>query len=681
MNPISLTINQQAITVEPGTSILEAATAAGIVIPTLCFHESLEETGSCWMCIVEIKGKNRFVPACDTPVSEGMVIETENETLHSMRSQSLERIIQEHSGDCIGPCESTCPAGCDIPGFLAAIASGNDEMAIEIIKQTIPLPGILGRICPAPCETECRRHGVDNPLSICALKRYAADKDAERWDRFIPVLPQKTGKTVAIVGSGPTGLTAGYFLLLQGHGVTIFESAAQAGGMMRYGIPRFRLPESVIESDIATLLAMGLEFRFNTVFGKDVTLDTLQKQYDAVLLAIGAQQATTMNIPGEDAPGVVSGIAFLRNAALGVQAAPGKQVVVIGGGNTAIDAARTAIRLGASTVTVLYRRSREEMPVLASEIHEALAEGVTLIERAAPTAVTQVNGALEITAIIMLPGEVDQSGRRRPVPVEGSEFTIFADTIISAIGQKIDSLVAGSAGISIGKYGELQVNPDTLQSETPWLFAGGDCVTGTDTAIGAVEQGKRVAHAINLFLHGEPVAVPKAPFNSSYGPRDEAPRAFYERIRSAARVEVPEVSASERQGSFREVITGYTESLARAEAARCLNCTCNAIKDCRLRQLAFSYAPLKPRQIQEHPGFYKADHSAISMEREKCVDCGICVRMLEKLDGELEITVLTESCPTGALSMPVVSRLPLPAQRNNFIQLGSDQPEILIKKM
>ncbi len=246
MKQLFLTINQQAVTAAPGTSILEAATAAGIIIPTLCFHKSLEETGSCWMCIVEIKGKNRFVPACDTTVSEGMVIETENEALNAMRRQSLESIIQEHDGDCMGPCEITCPAGCNIPDFVAAIASNNDARAIEIIKQTIPLPGILGRICPAPCEDECRRHGIDQPVSICALKRYAADRDSEQANRFLPALAQKTGKKVAIVGSGPSGLTAAWFLLSQGHEVTILEASAQAGGMMRYGIPRFRLPDAVI---------------------------------------------------------------------------------------------------------------------------------------------------------------------------------------------------------------------------------------------------------------------------------------------------------------------------------------------------------------------------------------------------------------------------------------------------
>ncbi len=652
IHSISLTINQQAVTATPGTSILEAATAAGIVIPTLCFNKSLEETGSCWMCIVEIKGKNRFVPACDTPVSEGMVIETGNETLNAMRRQTLERIVEEHSGDCMGPCEITCPAGCDIPGFVAAIASNNDDRAIKIIKQTIPLPGILGRVCPAPCEDECRRHGVDQPVSICALKRYAADKDYGQAHRFIPEISPKTGKKVAIVGSGPAGLTAAWFLLCNGHEVTIVEASAQAGGMMRYGIPRFRLPESVIESDIATLIDMGLKFQFNTTFGKDVTLETLQRTCDAVFLAIGAQKAATMNIPGEDESGVTSGIEFLRKAASGDQLHPGNQVVVTGGGNTAIDAARTAIRLGASTVTILYRRSRKEMPANASEIQEALAEGITLVEWAAPTAIRSVNGVLEITAITMQPGAVDASGRRRPVPVEGSEFTIAANTIISAIGQQIDHSVAHAAGTGTGKYGELLVNPATLQSESVWLFAGGDCVTGTDTAIRAVEQGKRAAYAINLFLCGEKVVAPKVPFNSSYGARDEAPLAFYQRKQPAARVAVPELPPSERSASFSEVVTGYTEALAREEAARCLQCKCNAINDCRLRELASRYPPVQSSQKHEHPGFYKAENANISMEREKCVDCGICVRMIEESNGKVDLVVMTESCPTGALSAP-----------------------------
>ncbi len=425
MNQLFLTINRQPVTASPGTTILEAATAAGIVIPTLCFHRSLEKRGSCWMCIVEIKGKNRFVPACDTLASEGMVIETDNAEISAMRRQNLERIIEEHGGDCMGPCERSCPAGCNIPDFIAAIARQDERQAIQIIKQTIPLPGILGRICPAPCEDECRRHGIDLPISICALKRYAADREREQSERFIPKIAPKTGKKVAIVGSGPAGLAAAWFLLCKGHSVTVLESGAKAGGMMRYGIPRFRLPESVLDSDIAPLLTMGLEFRFNTTFGKEVTIEALKSEFDALFLAVGAQKASKMNIAGEDEAGVISGIDFLRKATSGEQPCPGDRVVVTGGGNTAIDAARTALRLGASTVTILYRRSKEDMPVQASEIEEALAEGISLVEHAAPTSIRAFNNALEITAITMQPGEPDQSGRRKPVPIEGSEFVIL----------------------------------------------------------------------------------------------------------------------------------------------------------------------------------------------------------------------------------------------------------------
>ncbi len=655
MNQLSLTINQQPVTAAPGTSILDAATVAGIAIPTLCFDNALEATGSCWMCIVEIKGKNLFVPACHTEISEGMVIETENETLTAMRRQSLERIIRQHGGDCLGPCELNCPAGCNIPEFVAAIAEHQDRNAIEIIKKSIPLPGILGRICPAPCEDECRRHGVDKPVSICALKRYAADTDMQQDERFIPEVAAKTGKKVAIIGSGPTGLSAAYFLLCLGHEVTIFESGAEAGGMMRYGIPRFRLPETVIESDLATLCDMGVEFCFNTTFGKEITLEALRSRFDALLLAVGAQKAATMQIPGEDAEGVTSGIDFLRKAASGVKPCPGERVVVTGGGNTAIDAARTALRLGASSVTILYRRSRKEMPANRAEIEEALAEGVSIIEHAAPILIRQVDGTLEITALTMRPGEPDESGRCRPIAVDGSEFILKANTLISAIGQEIDPLTGSAASINTTGSGKLQVDSETLQSAAEWIFAGGDCVTGTDLAIRAVAQGKRAAHSINLFLQKEKVTPPLHPFNSSYGARDEAPEAFYKRAPLAERVALEELSAKTRTESFMEVVAGYSEEDARKEAERCLQCRCNATGDCRLRELATRYTPLYTAEKHDHQGFYKAENTTIKMEREKCVDCGICVRTIEQNGGyqESDVALMAEHCPTGALSLPL----------------------------
>lgn len=650
---LSLTINNRQLHVAPGTSILAAATEAGIAIPTLCFHKALEETGSCWMCIVEIKGKSRFVPACDTPVSDGMVIETDNETLHAMRRQSLERIIADHSGDCMGPCELTCPAGCDIPDFVAAIAHGDDAAALRIIQETIPLPGILGRICPAPCEDACRRHGVDQPVSICALKRFAADVDCDRQQRYVPSIAARTGKRVAVVGSGPAGLTAASFLLRDGHAVTIFEEAPRAGGMMRYGIPRFRLPEAVLESDLAALDSMGVAYRYNTRVGRDVELGNLHEHFDAVLLAIGAQQAVPLGVPGEELPGVISGIGFLDVVARGNKVELKQRVVVAGGGNTAIDAARTAVRMGAA-VTVLYRRSQQEMPANPLEIAEAMKEGVRLMEWTAPVAVASCNdGALAISVIRMEPGEPDPSGRRKPVPVSGSDFQLVADTLITAIGQEIDPLLVKEAALDGNPSTRVQVDAATLQTTRQWLFAAGDCVTGPDTAIRAVGQGRLAAQSISQYLKGEAVEPSATCFNSSFGARDEAPQPFYQRKPPAARVPVPERSLQERSGSFDEVVTGYTEAEARAEASRCLQCRCKAITDCRLRQLATHFLPLDIQPRQEHPGFYKAENADISMEREKCVDCGICVRMLESADGKVDLFVMTSSCPTGALSLPV----------------------------
>ncbi|NTW09811.1 MAG: FAD-dependent oxidoreductase [Chlorobiaceae bacterium] len=654
MNPLSLCINGMPVSAAPGSSILEAAASAGISIPTLCFHESLRLTGSCWMCIVEIKGKNRFVPACSTKASEGMVIETENEELDAMRRQSLERIIGSHCGDCLGPCERSCPAGCDIPDFIAAIARGDDREALRIIKETIPLPGILGRICPAPCEDDCRRLGMDNPVSICALKRYAADSERERQGRFLPEIAPETGKKIAVVGSGPAGLTAAYYLRCMGHGVTIFESDRKAGGMMRYGIPRFRLPEAVIDEEIATLDDMGIEFRYSMTFGKDMDARKLMESFDALFLALGARKAAMMNIPGEVETGVLSGIEFLRIAASEEEMEPPGHVVVAGGGNTAVDAARSALRLGADSVTIIYRRSVKDMPANRKEIEEALSEGVVLIEHAAPTAVRRSEGGLEITAVRMAPGEPDGSGRMRPLPVPGSEFTLHAGMLISAIGQMVDAEAGAAAGIGTGRGGALAVDPESLQTDVPWIFAGGDCVTGADLAIRALEQGKRAARSIDLYVNGKPVAAPGTLFNSSYGSSGKTPAELFVAANPGDRVPLPELSLKERVKGFAEVSSGYTRELAAQEAVRCLKCRCSAVETCRLRDLASYYHSSSGDEHPEHAGFCRTGSSEIAMEREKCVDCGICVRVIEQCGatGVIDYSVLSESCPTGALSKP-----------------------------
>jgi len=651
MKPVTLTIDGRRISVEPGLSILEAARSNGIHIPTLCFHEALPSRGSCWLCIVEIKGQNRFIPGCNTTVSEGMVVETSNAELDAMRRQSLERIIAVHCGDCLGPCELSCPAGCNIPGFVAAIASGRDGDAIRIIRQTIPLPGILGRVCPAPCEDACRRHGVDEPVSICALKRFAADQSTAD-EASLPERQASSGKKVAIVGAGPAGLTAAWFLLVAGHEVTIIDAGEKAGGMMRYGIPKFRLPDAVIDADIEPIVKMGARFSLSTEFGRDIDWPHLKQDHDALFLSIGAAAASPLDIPGEELDGVVSGIRFLRDAASGTTRDPGRSVIVVGGGNTAIDAARTALRLGAGSVTVMYRRGRNEMPANRIDIDEAVAEGIELLLLSAPLKIEKTTDGLAVRAIAMRLGEPDAGGRRRPVPVEGSEFTMQADTVITATGQFVHLPAAAAPGIGVDRSGNVLVKSGSMQTDVPEIFAGGDCVTGPDLAIRAIEQGRLAAEAIDRFLRGLSPVGPVRAFNSSYGERDLAPSRFYERARPAARIAVPELPAEERRRSFSEAVSGYAPEDARNEAMRCLQCRCRAVDECRLRDLATELGVASQPGAETHENFSIDSSGAIRFEREKCVDCGICVRTIESsADGHTATYVeLIGNCPTGAIS-------------------------------
>ncbi len=651
MKPVTITIDGRSVSVAPELSILEAARLNGFDIPTLCFHEALPERGSCWLCIVELKGQNRFIPACNTKVSEGMVVETDNAELRGMRRQSLERIIAQHCGDCLGPCEVSCPAGCNIPGFVSAIASGRDRDAMGIIMETIPLPGILGRVCPAPCEDACRRHGVDDPVSICALKRFAADRDALSPDPFVPARKELSGKRVAIVGAGPAGLTAAYYLLAAGHGVTVIDANEQPGGMMRYGIPRFRLPEEVIEADIRPIREMGARFRMSTRFGSDIDWPALSRDHDALLLSVGASVASRMGIPGEESAGVVSGIDFLRSAASGKGERAGKTVIVVGGGNTAVDAARTALRLGAEQVAIMYRRSLDEMPANALEIAEAVAEGVELRLLTAPTEICSTSDGLLVRAVEMRLGEPGPDGRRSPVPVEGSGFEMTADQVIAATGQSVEVPASALPGLGIRRNGTVMVDTPSLQSELPGVFACGDCVTGPDLAIRAVEQGRNASNAIDRFLNGLPPEGASSVFNSSYGERDHAPAPFYERARPAARVHVPELPASERRRSFAEAVTGYGPGEALSEARRCLQCRCRAVDSCRLRELAGTFEISQEAESPVEGEFSIDGTKEVRFEREKCVDCGICVRNLEKSGvSAADFRTLIDACPTGAIS-------------------------------
>ncbi len=465
------------------------------------------------------------------------------------------------------PCVLTCPSGINVQGYVALIRSGKYEEALSLIWQNLPLPGVLGRICPHPCEKECNRKDLDEPIAICELKRFVADRV-----KSPPALKKEETREekVAIVGSGPAGLTAAAYLSLKGYRVTIFEALPVAGGMLYTGIPSYRLPKEVLSEEIETIRSLGVEIKTNTRLGSDLTIDDLFKEgYRSVFLGVGAHLDQKLNIPGEDHPMVLPGVVFLSKANLDQKVEIGRKVAVIGGGNVAVDAARSALRLGAEEVTILYRRTREEMPAYEEDIEEAEEEGIRFQYLAAPVEICHRDGKItSIRCIRMELGEPDASGRRRPIPIQGSEFTLEVDTVIPAIGQRPDLSLLKGMEIETTPQGTLKVDPVTFETSMKGVFAGGDAVSGPSIAIEAVAAGKEAAISIDRYLRGldlregrERPSFKKASLEEIYSGQPRAPR-----------VRMAKIPLEERRRTFSEVKKGFTEEEARAEALRCLDC-------------------------------------------------------------------------------------------------------------
>jgi len=461
------------------------------------------------------------------------------------------------------PCSSTCPAGIDVPRYVGLVAEGKFGEALDVVREKVPFPAVLGRVCFHPCEDVCRRGELNEPIAICRLKRAAADMG----NGSKPVEPPKatpTGKKVAIVGSGPAGLTAAYYLARLGHSVTVFEALPEPGGMMQVGIPRYRLPKQVLDTEIDAIRAAGVDIK--TSARVDSPDDLWKDGYSAILLAVGAHRSQKMRVEGEDGDGVIDAISLLRDVNLGGEAKVGEKVAVVGGGNAAVDAARTAARLGAKDVSIVYRRSRDEMPASAEEVEGALEEGVKIEFLAAPESISGDNGRLTMQCLRMELGEPDASGRRRPVPIEGSEFDVVCDTVIAAIGQ--EPVVPDEFELPVLAGGKVKVDPETMETSTKGVFAAGDVATGPASVIEAIASGRKAAASIDRHLGGtgEIGAERDEPVKADpwFG-RDEA---FHQR----GRVTAPCLESAKRTNGFAEVELGYDEKLAQDEAARCLKC-------------------------------------------------------------------------------------------------------------
>lgn len=480
------------------------------------------------------------------------------------------------------PCKEACPIGQEAAGYIALIRAGKFEEAIRLIRSKNPLPVVCGRVCYHPCETECNRGFVDRPVAIQHLKRFAADWELAHAYEIEPPKPQENRhEPVAIVGAGPAGLACAHDLALLGYPVTVFEALSVPGGMLAVGIPEYRLPKRLLNFEIDYIRRMGVRIVTDRRLGRDFTLRQLFDQgFKAVFVATGAHQGLPLGIPGEQARGVFQGLAFLRKAGLGMPPPLGKRVAVVGGGNTAIDCARTALRLGVPEVTILYRRSRGEMPALPDEIGDAEQEGVSISYLTAPVEVLQQNGrARGLRCVRMELGEPDASGRRRPIPVPGSEFELDFDSVLLAIGQKPDDALAGTSadGIAFSRDGTVQVNAETLATGMKGVFAGGDNCLGPSTVIAAMGMGKRAAESIAKYLAGQPLdnytthmVRPGYRRGESFRPHSYAP--LYKDIPKRDRVPMRKLPPLERRTDFREVELGYSEEEAVREASRCLNC-------------------------------------------------------------------------------------------------------------
>lgn len=688
---ITLTIDGKKIVAEEGMTILNVASQNGIKIPNLCYDGRVELYGACGLCTVEVEGVPKLLRACSTKVSDGMVVHTQTDRVKASRKVALELLLSDHTGDCVAPCSKACPAGTDCQGYVGLIANGEYTEAVKLIKEKLPLPASIGRICPHPCEKQCRRQYVDEPISIAFLKSFVADMDL-LGNTYIPEIEPDTNKKVAIIGGGPAGLTAAYFLRKKGHSVTIFEQMEKMGGMLRYGIPEYRLPKAVLDKEIKLIEDMGVTLKNNINIGKDISFDQIKNDFDATLVAIGAWNSSKMRVQGEDLDGVWGGIDLLREVALGNKVDLGKNVAVCGGGNTAMDACRTAVRLGAENVYIIYRRTKDEMPADPQEILESEEEGVIYKYLTNPIEFTGENGKLNgVILQKMKLGEPDESGRRSPVAIEGETEEIALDSVVMAIGQYPN--LNGFETLEATRKNTICADESRFTTSVDGVFAVGDATNkGADIAIVAIGEAQKASVVIDRYLNGEVVGYKKP-----YFVEQNSNAIDYSKFEKSERAKMPHMTPADRKTNFKEVNFGFTEEMAKKEANRCLECGCHDYFECKLISYANDY-DVKPSRFagEKHNRNQENANDLISRNTDKCILCGLCVRVCEEVMGKSAIGLINRGfntlvepelskplketdciacgqcvalCPTGALREKSAFTKSVPVKENSKISI------------
>jgi len=691
MAVVTLTINGTSCTADDSRTILQVVRDNGIDdIPTLCYEERLEPITACFLCVVEVEGARTLVPSCSTKVQQGMVVHTKTPRVMESRKACLELLFSDHRADCISPCAMKCPGGVDIQGYMALARKGLYREAVELIKERNPLPIVCGRVCVRECEVGCRRNLIDAAVGIDHIKRFAAE--SEEGFSFREKAGAPLEKSIGIVGAGPAGLSASYYLARYGYDVTIYEAMDRPGGMLLYGIPAYRLPKELLAREIDMIKAMGVKIECNTRLGKEVALDGLRKKHAAVLLTQGAWGSSSMRVENEEAPGVLSGIRMLRDAACGTLKELSGRVLVVGGGNTAIDAARSSVRLGAKETVIVYRRTEKEMPAHHEEVEAARKEGVQFMFLTAPKKVVtdEAGRAQGLECTKMELGAPDASGRRKPVEVKGSEHTVEGDWIIAAIGQYPDlsGMESGDACGSpcLSPRGCITVDEETMATSLEGVFSAGDVVTGPATVIEGIAGGRRASGVIHRYLAE---GVIKGEGREFFMTKEVVAPVTENELADFTKSErhcMPERPPEERVCDFKEVELGLSRCDMEDETGRCLSCGCNEINDCALRKYAGEY-DIKADHYHGEVKRYITDkrHPFIQIEPSKCIKCGRCIKTCEKIMGAsalgfvnrgfssvispsmgkslLESNCVScgnciDSCPTGALSenLPVFAR-------------------------
>ncbi len=660
MSEIKIKINGKEYEAKKNDFVLNVAENNGIFIPTLCHDPRLDPYSSCYVCVVEIEGARGLQPSCSTKVMNGMVIETNNEKVRKSRKAALELLVSDHYADCSSTCKDACPAGVDIQGYIALVEKGMYSEAVKLIKKVNPLPAICGRVCVRPCEVACNRSLTEDKSSVGIdyMKRFASDIDLYSDNHYIPEIEESTGKKIAVIGAGPGGLSAAYFLQQKGHQVDIFEANNHAGGWLRYGIPEYRLPNELLDKEIETITEIGTNIYLNKNFGGNLSYEELNKKYDATILTIGSQKGTLLRAKGEEADGVFSGIDFLRNMEQTGQKYDfkGKTIITVGGGNTAMDCCRTALRCGAEKSYIVYRRTEKEMPANPIEIHESKLEGVEYLFLTNPTEVNaDAKGKVKsMTCVKMELGEPDASGRRRPIVIKGSEYELKVDYILAAIGQKTDvnflqdiNKFTKEGELKLNRWGDIDANPETLQTGIPSVFAAGDGVTGPATIIEAIQQAKTASVSCHQYLTGQQIIPePKEFLSKRSNFKALTSKDMIGKFTPQARKEMP-VLGSDIRMNFNEVELGYDEEMAVTEAQRCVECGCVEYFTCTLKQHCNDYQ-VEQKNYSGDFHQYNIDfsHPYIEIDNNKCILCSRCIRICDEIAGTTALGLIERGFET-----------------------------------